>query len=113
MGEHTECCRRSTGQLLFPERFDSFAHVSDQKVWRPETGYVHVVVGLNSTHTSLSFLVCGTTAVDVPGVENVDVTDLVTGHQDYCFVTGDILERVRHGNPFPCGIHSHITLEDD
>jgi hypothetical protein len=44
--------------------------------------------------------VCGTTAVTVSGVENVDVTDLVSGHQDYCFVAGDILKRVRHGQPF-------------
>lgn len=43
--------------------------------------------------------VCGTCAIDVPGVENYDVTDIVTGHQDYCFVAGDILKRVRHGQP--------------
>lgn len=43
--------------------------------------------------------VCGTCAIDIPGVENYDVTDLVTGHQDYCFVSGDILKRVRHGQP--------------
>lgn len=46
------------------------------------------------------FIVCGTTAVSVSGVENVDVTDLVSGHQDYCYVAGDILKRVRHGQPF-------------
>jgi hypothetical protein len=43
--------------------------------------------------------VCGTCAVDVPGVENFDVTDLVGGHVDYCLATGDILKRVRHGLP--------------
>jgi hypothetical protein len=43
--------------------------------------------------------VCGTCAVEVPGVENFDVTDLVGGHQDYCLATGDILKRVRHGMP--------------
>ena len=43
--------------------------------------------------------VCGTCAIDVPGVENYDVTDLVNGHQDYCFTAGDILKRVRHGQP--------------
>lgn len=43
--------------------------------------------------------VCGTCAVEVPGVENFDVTDLVGGHQDYCLATGNILKRVRHGMP--------------
>jgi hypothetical protein len=43
--------------------------------------------------------VCGTCPVLVPGVENIDVSDLVSGHQDYCLVTGKILERVRHGQP--------------
>jgi Protein of unknown function (DUF726) len=41
--------------------------------------------------------VCGTCAIDIPGVENVDVTDLVTGHHLYCIATGDILKRVGHG----------------
>jgi Protein of unknown function (DUF726) len=44
--------------------------------------------------------VCGTVPVAVPGVENIDVTDLVQGHQDYCLVAGDILKRVRHCQPF-------------
>lgn len=43
--------------------------------------------------------VCGTCPVDVPGVENVDVTDLISGHQDYCLFVGDILRRVRHCQP--------------
>ena len=43
--------------------------------------------------------VCGTCPVHVPGVENVDVSDIVSGHQDYCLVTGKILERVHHGQP--------------
>ena len=34
------------------------------------------------------------------GVENFDVSDLVSGHQDYCLITGDILKRVRLGQPF-------------
>jgi hypothetical protein len=45
-------------------------------------------------------LVCGTCPVNVPGVENIDVSDLVAGHQDYCLITGEILKRVRHGQPF-------------
>lgn len=44
--------------------------------------------------------VCGTCSVDVAGVENVDVSDLISGHEDYCLVTGEILKRVRHGQPF-------------
>jgi hypothetical protein len=43
--------------------------------------------------------VCGTCPVHVPGVENIDVSDLVSGHQDYCLVTGRILERAHHGQP--------------
>lgn len=51
-----------------------------------------------------SFLkpVCGTCPVHIPGVENIDVSDLVSGHQDYCLVTGKILERVHHGQPLRC-----------
>ena len=45
--------------------------------------------------------VCGVCAVNVPGVENIDVTDLVSGHRDYCLSTGEILKRVRLGHPFP------------
>jgi hypothetical protein len=58
--------------------------------------------------------VCGTCAIDVPGVENYDVTDLVTGHQDYCLVTGDILKRVRHGQPIrrKQGLEAHTSDED-
>jgi hypothetical protein len=44
--------------------------------------------------------VCGTCAVNVSGVENIDVSDLIAGHQDYCLVAGDVLKRVRHGQPF-------------
>merc|ERR1711935_974552 len=41
--------------------------------------------------------VCGTCPVPISGVENIDISDLVSGHEDYCLVTGRILERVRHG----------------
>jgi hypothetical protein len=43
--------------------------------------------------------VCGTSPVSVIGVENYDVTDLVSAHTDYCLVSGEILKRVRHGQP--------------
>ena len=52
--------------------------------------------------------VCGTCAVPVHGVENIDISDIVTGHQDYCLVTGKILERVRHGQPL-----RHISASTD
>lgn len=44
--------------------------------------------------------VCGTCPVNVPGVENIDVSDLISGHQDYTVVAGHVLKRVRHGQPF-------------
>lgn len=43
--------------------------------------------------------VCGTCEVNEAGVENIDVSDLVQGHQDYCLLTGRILERVKFGEP--------------
>jgi hypothetical protein len=43
--------------------------------------------------------VCGTCAIDVPGVENYDVTDLISGHAQYCTEAGTILKRVKHGQP--------------
>lgn len=43
--------------------------------------------------------VCGTCEVNEAGVENIDVSDLVHGHQDYCLLTGKILERVKIGEP--------------
>lgn len=55
--------------------------------------------------------VCGTCSVDVPGVENVDVTDLISGHQDYCLNVGAILKRIRHCEPFPSSAPSHIESD--
>jgi hypothetical protein len=43
--------------------------------------------------------VCGTCKVNEPGIENVDCSDLILGHQDYCMRTGKILERIRFGQP--------------
>jgi len=43
--------------------------------------------------------VCGTSPVAVNGVENYDVTELVSTHTDYCLVSGEILKRIRHGQP--------------
>jgi len=44
--------------------------------------------------------VCGTCPVNVKGVENIDVTDIVSGHLDYSYCMGDILKKVRLGQPF-------------
>jgi Protein of unknown function (DUF726) len=43
--------------------------------------------------------VCGNCTVAVPGVENIDISDLVGSHQEYVLKVGDILKRVRHGQP--------------
>lgn len=49
---------------------------------------------------SLKFLpVAGNATVAVPGVESIDVTDLVAHHHEYSIKIGPILERVRHGEP--------------
>jgi hypothetical protein len=55
--------------------------------------------------------VCGTCPVEVPGVENVNVTDLVSGHQDYCLNTGAILKRVRHCEPFQSSCPRSVASE--
>jgi len=46
--------------------------------------------------------VCGTCPVEEPGVENVDCSDLILGHQDYCLETGKVLERIGFGEPIRC-----------
>lgn len=51
--------------------------------------------------------------MDVPGVENFDVSDLVSGHQDYCLSTGDILKRVRLDQPFRHDIMNPLVLLDN
>jgi hypothetical protein len=54
--------------------------------------------------------ICGTSPVTVNGVENYDVTDLVTGHTDYCLVSGEILKRVRHGQPQRASVSSNEVM---
>jgi Protein of unknown function (DUF726) len=44
--------------------------------------------------------VCGTAPIRVPGVENVNLTDIVAGHNDYVYKIGPILELVGHCEPF-------------
>lgn len=57
--------------------------------------------------------VCGTSPVEIPGVENFDVTDLVSGHQDYCVVTGDIMERVCLGQPCQISTSTEQEKQDE
>lgn len=54
---------------------------------------------LNQGMGSLLKPVCGTCPVEVPGVENINCSDLIQGHQDYCLVTGNILKRIGFGEP--------------
>ncbi|KAL7575719.1 hypothetical protein ACA910_003053 [Epithemia clementina (nom. ined.)] len=44
--------------------------------------------------------VCGTCPVAISGVENIDVTDIILGHEQYCTNVGDVLKKIRHGQPF-------------
>lgn len=44
--------------------------------------------------------VCGTNTVNVPGVENYDVSNLIPAHSDYCRMTGRILRMINHGTPY-------------
>jgi hypothetical protein len=37
--------------------------------------------------------------VAVPGVENLDVSDIISNHADYCLLPGEILKRVRYAQP--------------
>lgn len=57
--------------------------------------------------------VCGTCPIDVPGMENFDVSDLVTSHSQYCLEAGTILKRVGHGQPIraPLNTDSLILVE--
>lgn len=43
---------------------------------------------------------CGTCPINIPGIENFDLTDLLAGHQDYVYKIGPILDRINHGSPF-------------
>jgi len=43
--------------------------------------------------------VCGTISIDLPGVENYDVTNFITSHSDYCLAVNDILDLVKFGQP--------------
>jgi antitoxin (DNA-binding transcriptional repressor) of toxin-antitoxin stability system len=42
---------------------------------------------------------CGTYAVKVPGVENYNVSKLITAHSEYSVAVGEILQLIQHGEP--------------
>jgi hypothetical protein len=56
--------------------------------------------------------VCGTCPVDEPGIENIDCSDLIFGHQDYCLETGKILERIHFGEPMRCDCSGSVGEAD-
>mmetsp|Transcript_28607 Transcript_28607/g.34846 ORF Transcript_28607/g.34846 Transcript_28607/m.34846 type:complete len:892 (+) Transcript_28607:79-2754(+) len=43
--------------------------------------------------------ICGISPVNVGGVENYDVSSLISYHSDYCTKANDILRMVKHGQP--------------
>lgn len=49
---------------------------------------------------------CGTSAVKVDGVENYDVSHLISSHSDYCVMAKDILHLVKFGEPSPVGVNT-------
>ena len=44
--------------------------------------------------------VCGTSLVNVPGIENYDVSNSISAHSDYYKMIGHILRMVNHGYPY-------------
>jgi len=44
--------------------------------------------------------VCGTSPVNVQGVENYDVSNFISAHSDYCRMIGHILRMINHGCPY-------------
>jgi len=56
--------------------------------------------------------VCGTCAIDVPGVENYDVSDLISGHAQYCVEAGEVLRRLRHGQPIRASQNNGLNTSE-
>lgn len=54
--------------------------------------------------------VCGTCSIDVPGMENYDVSDIVTGHSQYCIEAGTILKRIGHGQPIRSSLNTEAVV---
>ncbi|CAI0392928.1 unnamed protein product [Linum tenue] len=51
----------------------------------------------------------GIQPVDVPGIENVDVTEYIEGHSSYLWITQDILERLEMDTYFPVFRNSPLS----
>ncbi|KAI5059282.1 hypothetical protein GOP47_0025601 [Adiantum capillus-veneris] len=57
--------------------------------------------------------IAGIQPVDVPGIENIDVTDLVNGHSSYLSNVGEILKRLDLDSYFPTiqkNVQNEVTL---
>ena len=54
--------------------------------------------------------VCGTSAIKVPGVENYDVSDLVSAHSQYSIEAGAILKRIGHGQPIRASLNTPVAV---
>ncbi len=57
--------------------------------------------------------VCGTGPVSLEGIEDFDVSDLVSGHSEYCYSILEILKRVRFGQPFQSTSTKFSKIEDE
>jgi hypothetical protein len=57
--------------------------------------------------------VCGTCPVLEPGIENIDCSDLIGGHGDYCFETRKILDRIRFLEPMRCDGSASLSIVAD
>ncbi|GAX14893.1 hypothetical protein FisN_29Lh109 [Fistulifera solaris] len=57
--------------------------------------------------------VCGTGPVSLSGIEDIDVSDLVSGHSEYCYSIRDILNRIRFAQPFHSASTKFSKVEDE
>lgn len=69
-----------------------FVNVFSQNDW---------VLGVAFRASLLTKGLAGTQAVDVPGIENVDATDMVEGHSSYLWATQQILDQLDLDTYFP------------
>jgi len=58
---------------------------------------------------------CGTYAINVSGVENYNVSKLITAHSDYSLAVGEILEMIQHGHPVasPIDQSNNVDMEEE
>lgn len=57
--------------------------------------------------------VCGTSKVNVPGVENYNVTSLIQSHTDYCDAVPDILKLVQYDVPNDFVVRGKFTQDEE